>query len=46
MENKTCLECDRISSCKKLEDLKDDEGRVSVQILNAFADTCDEFSKH
>lgn len=43
MENRTCFKCNKLSDCKKLEELKDENGRVNVQVLNTFASDCSDY---
>lgn len=43
MGNKTCFKCSKMSDCKKLDEFKDENGRVNIQILNTLASDCCEY---
>jgi len=44
MGNRRCFECSKLTTCKFLDELKDENGRVMIQALNFLAINCKDYS--
>ena len=43
MGNKTCFKCFNLSNCQILKKFEDENGRVNIQVLEAYADDCSKY---